>query len=309
MDIKKLGALVEVAMHNTRALQVRLTYEEAHQVIQKLLERRMNWTQLLWRCHHSSHCTRLVQALYLDCLHQRQLSQFVVALAELPIEWWEESDIEAGTVFGWWVPNGHEVLSALLVRHKDQLTDPEHPLCCRVPVGAGDNYWSVLVRASIRTGHFANAFDQVQSAQRGFRHNNLAPRSLQDPYRQQEYCWFASSECVGELVLEIYREMFKCRLVTQITTEDCVDISSGRVRRMVYETKIPAGHRQLPRAYETVVVRPGYEFALLFVDGSVRSNPVRFKESGAAILKIASHFTAQDDDKRRLAYEALLAKL
>ncbi len=162
---------------------------------------------------------------------------------------------------------------------------------------------------------FRRAWDELQKAHRGVldatvREENFLEKEsfIMECQRPENRCWRASVSIVGSLALELYEAMAKKALLTKIAEGDRIIDSWGRVYETVYEVKVPSGHRHKPRAYSQSVQQPGHAIAIHYVACVLGDSTRRMqlRDEGAAILKIAAHFHAVRNERRRKKHEQVL---
>lgn len=313
MDQDQFLSLLCFVRDDEEGIQQVRSLKVAKRIIRKLAEEGMSAGALLRRCCHLEFGEALIVEVQDHFAHAGQQKCFVTAMAQMPALWWEENDLSPRQLLK--LLQGHEVLAHLLGHHADLVTHPEHPLYCKTDISLADEYWTHQVRRFIVRGDFRRAWDELQKAHRGVLNATIRE---EDFLEKQDFitecqqpanrCWRASVSIVGSLAIELYEAMVKESLITVITDGDRLTDSLGRMSQTVYEVKVPSGHRHVPREYSQWVSQPGHVIATHYVECELGGwkGDKRLLDEGAAILKIAAHFNAVRNERRRKKHVQVL---
>lgn len=236
-----------------------------------------------------------------------RLVEFATAVGMYNVHNWNEFNIT--------IPNdmhmffsGVEGATWLYERHKCGAIGEEHPFYV-YRGGMADFYWHHRVSWFAAHGDFKRAWDELNKGRRGVVANGTSRGAILDNTAQRMFV--ATHGTVGEAAIMLFMSMVEKGALEELVLEDFV-VPSGYISGRVLETKLSRnGRRPENRAWS--FRRPGIDFALeyprsaydLETDVSTKVDGQLLKQ-GAAILKMAEHFSKQDNETRLRKHERAL---
>jgi hypothetical protein len=266
-QMEEMATFVDFLKDEPEGLAQVEDHEEAEAIVRQFARHTRPET-VVDRIRFSQYPNRLLRVLAEKYRGKTRWQEFLRAVIAIPATMWcRRSGIEcfcidsARTTF-----KGDAELGELIMSEAEIRENPDHPLWL---IADADAYWTKIVMASMTSGKYVRAYDEIKRVARGIRVPSLPKEK--DPEKTR-------------LALALWKGTFHLRAPHQ-TAERLIKQLHDRLR----------AHANVPVVYENdeaIVCEPatpGYEFAKHWSHGLMANGSEVFSPAGRRVLHIARY--------------------